>query len=218
MKKIIYFLLCILLFTSMFATSVFAYSPQKAITYSNTYAINPNKMNTLGVGYNVYSTDCTNFVSQCLYAGGLSQDSTWKSIPNWHGNTVVRVDSTQWVNANSLKEYLKTSGRGTKIGSWSLKGSPSPYLTFAYVNDSSNLSSSRTGKVVLFYDWESDGTMNHSAFFVANNGKSTLSGEGYGDLINQHTENRKQVLWRPDNRQNSTQKATTRVYAFEIKA
>lgn len=54
MKKIIYFLLCILLFTSMFATSVFAYSPQKAITYSNTYAINPNKMNTLGVGYNVY--------------------------------------------------------------------------------------------------------------------------------------------------------------------
>ena len=60
--------------------------------------------------------------------------------------------------------------------------------------------------------------MNHSAFFVANNGKSTLSGEGYGDLINQHTENRKQVLWRPDNRQNSTQKATTRVYAFEIKA
>lgn len=165
-----------------------------------------------------YSRDCTNFVSQCLYAGGLSQDSTWKSIPNWHGNTVVRVDSTQWVNANSLKEYLKTSGRGTKIGSWSLKGSPSPYLTFAYVNDSSNLSSSRTGKVVLFYDWESDGTMNHSAFFVANNGKSTLSGEGYGDLINQHTENRKQVLWRPDNRQNSTQKATTRVYAFEIKA
>ena len=89
MKKIIYFLLCILLFTSMFATSVFAYSPQKAITYSNTYAINPNKMNTLGVGYNVYSRDCTNFVSQCLYAGGLSQDSTWKSIPNWHGNTVV---------------------------------------------------------------------------------------------------------------------------------
>ena len=149
MKKIIYFLLCILLFTSMFATSVFAYSPQKAITYSNTYAINPNKMNTLGVGYNVYSRDCTNFVSQCLYAGGLSQDSTWKSIPNWHGNTVVRVDSTQWVNANSLKEYLKTSGRGTKIGSWSLKGSPSPYLTFAYVNDSSNLSSSRTGKVVF---------------------------------------------------------------------
>lgn len=65
MKKIIYFLLCILLFTSMFATSVFAYSPQKAITYSNTYAINPNKMNTLGVGYNVYSRDCTNFVSQC---------------------------------------------------------------------------------------------------------------------------------------------------------
>mgnify|MGYP000010238872 CR=1 FL=1 len=111
MKKIIYFLLCILLFTSMFATSVFAYSPQKAITYSNTYAINPNKMNTLGVGYNVYSRDCTNFVSQCLYAGGLSQDSTWKSIPNWHGNTVVRVDSTQWVNANSLKEYSKGSER-----------------------------------------------------------------------------------------------------------
>ena len=42
MKKIIYFLLCILLFTSMFATSVFAYSQQKSITYSNNYAINPN--------------------------------------------------------------------------------------------------------------------------------------------------------------------------------
>ena len=174
-------------------------------------------MNTLGVGYNVYSRDCTNFVSQCLYAGGFHL-----KIP--HGRvfptgTVIQFELI--VHSGSMQvtqKNTKTSGRGTKIGSWSLKGSPSPYLTFAYVNDSSNLSSSRTGKVVLFYDWESDGTMNHSAFFVANNGKSTLSGEGYGDLINQHTENRKQVLWRPDNRQNSTQKATTRVYAFEIKA
>ena len=112
MKKIIYFLLCILLFTSMFATSVFAYSPQKAITYSNTYAISPNKMNTLGVGYNVYSRDCTNFVSPVFICRRIISKFHMKSIPNWHGNTVVRVDSTQWVNANSLKRILKNLWAG----------------------------------------------------------------------------------------------------------
>lgn len=218
MKKVISFVLSTLLLVSLLTTSALAYSANDAVTYSNKYALTPNKMDTLGVGYNVYSSDCTNFVSQCLHAGGLSQDSTWKSVPDWHGNTVVRVDSTSWVNANSLKNYLKDSGRGSKVGSWSLKGTPSPYLTYAYANDSDNLSSARVGKVVLFYDWEGDGKMNHSAFFVANNAKSTLSGEASGDLINQHTETRKHVLWRPDKRQNSTQKESTRVYAFQINA
>lgn len=217
MKKVICFLLSTLLLICLLSTSVFAaYSPSKAISYSDKYALSPNSLNTVGEGYNVYSgNDCTNYVSQCLYEGGRNQDSQWKSTIKWQGNVPRRTDSTVWTVANDFKNYLNSSGRSTKIGSWSLRGSPEPYRTFAYANNSNNLTSSNVGKVVLFYDFQGDGHMDHSAFFVKNNGSSTYSGEGTGDLINQHSTNRKHVLWRPDKR-DIAQKETTRVYGFEL--
>ena len=216
MKKFICFLLSTMLMVSLLSTSAFAmYSSSKAITYSDKYALSPNSLNTVGEGYNVYSKDCTNFVSQCLYEGGLTQDSQWKSTLTWQGNVPRRTDSTIWTVADDFKNYLISSGRSIKIGSWSLNGSPAPYRTFAYTNNSNNLTTTNQGRVVLFYDWYGRGKMNHSAFFVRNNGASTDSREATGDLINQHTNNQKHVLWRPDYR-DTVNKETTRVYAFEI--
>ena len=172
---------------------------------------------------NYYSNDCTNFVSQCLAAGGLKQDSTWNSKVSFSANLAHRTDSTAWVNAEALKNWMKNSGVATKIGSWSKNGIPEPYPTYAYANNSNNLTSSNAGKVVLFYDWEADGTMNHSSFFVKNNSASTYSGEGTGDLIDQHTTNRKHVLWHADMRHANTeqgqyQRNVTRIYALQINA
>ena len=154
-----------------------------------------------------------------MYTGGLRQDAEWKSIVEWHGNTPKRVDSVAWIRADGLKNYFVDSKRATKLGSWSLNGSGAPYQTYAYVNNSNNLSTANAGKVVVFYDWNGDGKMNHAAFYMQNNGTSTYSGEGYGDLINQHSEDRYHVLWRPDIRQKKagdTRVNTTRVYAFEL--
>ena len=221
MKKVSRFLLSTLLLICLLSTSVFAaYSPSKAINYSNKYALSENALTTLNTGgYNVYpNNDCTNYVSQCIYAGGLPQDSQWKSTLSHGGRVPHRTDSKKWTVANELKNYLKSSGRSTKIGSWSLRGSPEPYRTFAYANNSNNLTSSNVGKVVLFYDWTGDGHMDHSAFFVRNNSTSTYTppgttrSEGTGDLINH---NHKHVLWRPDKR-DIAQKETTRVYGFEL--
>ena len=220
MKERLYVIVLALFIMSLMPVEASAYSASSAISYSNTYALSPNSMNALGEGYNYYSgSDCTNFTSQTLYAGGLSMDSTWKSYVIFSTNTPHRTDSATWKNANKLKNYLKNSGIATKVGSWSKNGTGEPYRTYAYVNNSNNLTSSNKGKTVLFYDWEGDGTMNHSAFLVANNASSTLSYEGSGDLINQHSTNRKKVLWRPDYRQSYTESEyvyTTRVYAFQL--
>lgn len=48
--------------------------------------------------YVTQSADCANFVSQCLVAGGLSTDSTWKPY------------SVPWVRASALADYLISIG------------------------------------------------------------------------------------------------------------
>jgi len=198
-KKLIIRLFFIVGVMASFASTAFAFNASAAKSYSDDHALNPS------YEYSYYDgADCANFVSQCLHNGGMVPNSTWT------------YNSTAWVNANALKNYLK-NGYATKIGSWSKYGSSAPYKTYAYINNSSNLTSSNAGKVVLFYDWEGDGTMNHAAFFVKNNAttsSTSLDGNVTGDLINQHSVNRKHVIWNADKR--NQYRSTTRIYAFEI--
>lgn len=216
MKKFTLIISVLIIFKLIFTGSVFAYSNSSAVSYADKYAVSPNRLNSLGQGYNYYSNDCTNFVSQCFYTGGLSQDSTWRSYVTYSVNTPTRHDSTAWTVAESFKNYVRDTGRAWKLGSSTLNGTPDPYLSYPYTNNSANLVSTNAGRTVIFYDWDGDGTMNHAAIYVVNNGSSTYSGEGSGDLIDQHTSNRKHVLWRPDRRQSSSKKYTTRVYAFQL--
>lgn len=194
------------------SASAVAYNASDAIDYSDKYALNRNDLIIAG-GYNSYSNDCTNFVSQCLEAGGLEQDDEWYSRVSSTGIvSSVRKDSRTWTVADDLKEYLKNNV-ATKIGSWSRNGVDG---TNKYVDNSSNLTSSNEGKTVLFYDWDSDGQMNHAAFFVKNNSKSLDSDDNgaRGDLINQHSGDRKRAIWHGDER--NTHRKTTRIYAFEL--
>lgn len=98
MKKLPVIVIVIVLLQMMFVSFSFAYSNSQAVSYADRYAVNPNRLNTLGQGYNYYSADCTNFVSQCFYTGGLAQDSTWKSYVTFSVNTPLRHDSAAWVN------------------------------------------------------------------------------------------------------------------------
>ena len=48
------------------------YSGSKAARYAKNWAYGRN------LKYRFYSSDCTNFVSQCLYAGGIPMSNKWK--------------------------------------------------------------------------------------------------------------------------------------------
>ena len=193
--------------------SASAYSTSSAISYSDKYALSINGKPITG-GYNDYGgSDCTNYVSQCVFAGGLAQDSIWysKLQTSGSGAGTWRNDSTAWTLADGFKNYLKNNNKATKIGGWSQSGQ---YGTNKYQDNSANLTSSNAGKTVLFYDWGGEGTMNHAAFFVKNNAKSEDSQDGgaTGDLINQHSGFRKHAIWHGDKR--NEDRKTTEIYAF----
>lgn len=189
------------------ASSAFAYSRTAAINYSNQYALDPNP------AYKFYGrADCTNFVSQCFYAGGMKKSASWTTSYNNDGQ---QCGTTNWNKADSFKNYVK-SLNWNRLGNWSKNGVTG---TYAYVNNSANLTASNTGKVVIFYDWTGNGEMDHSSFYVVNNAKTqdtAHDGNVTGDLINQHSIERYHVIWNRD--KENQRRDYTRIYAFELPA
>ena len=47
--------------------------------------------------------DCANFVSQCLYAGGIPKDNTWGTLDGRY----PYYGTSTWLGANALYEYMK---------------------------------------------------------------------------------------------------------------
>lgn len=197
--------LCVVGSLSCLLSTCMAYSTSSAITYSDNYALTPNS------GYNLYGSDCTNYVSQCLRAGGLSMDSVWKTYISGG----ARYDTTAWVRADVLKNYLRDNRGATKIGSWQQTADIPGFYT--YTDNSANLTNSNKGKVVIFYDFDDDWLMNHAAFFVVDNAltSDTVSdGRVTGDLINQHSDYRKHVIWNANKR--NAYASDTKIYAFQL--
>jgi len=66
------------------------YNPAATIAYADRWAMSAN------TGSYVFhnGVDCANFVSQCLFAGGLPQSSTWKP------------ESVAWVNCQAQQSYF----------------------------------------------------------------------------------------------------------------
>lgn len=105
----------------------FDYNPDAAVAYADRW-VGTNIGSTSHEGFNPnYPTnyganDCANYVSQCLFAGGIPQDDTW-----WANSG---DSSAAWRGCESQVKYL--SGRyGTRINAPSasqiLKGSPVYY-------------------------------------------------------------------------------------------
>ncbi len=90
-----------------------SYSADEAVAYADRWwnSANPNYNNYISRG-----VDCANFVSQCLYAGGMQQTSTWK--PGTYA----------WVNVNGQIAYLKNFGTFMSANSSNVKkGNPVYY-------------------------------------------------------------------------------------------
>lgn len=180
--------------------SVLAYSGADAIAYADKWALGRNP------AYREADSDCTNFVSQCLKAGGFPETDGW--YYNWYYDY-----SDSWFGADSLKNYLKyTYGATQLVSKWTVNGALGSY---AYVNDSSNLVGN--GKEVIFYDWDGNGVMNHAAFCVGtgyDSEEAIPSRLYFGDLVDAHTSDHYRTLWHLE--KYNTNVNTSELYAFSV--
>lgn len=82
------------------------YNRVSAKNYAMKYALEPNERYKFYKFVNGNGGDCTNFVSQCLRAGGAPMDNN-NIRPWWYD--VSGKASICWAVANSLFWYLKTN-------------------------------------------------------------------------------------------------------------
>lgn len=141
--------------------SRFNYDRLAAVKYANRW------WNSYNPAYRKFDVDCTNYVSQCLHAGGAPMTGS----PNrgqgwWYGTSSW---SFSWAVAHSLRWYLSGSTSG-------LKGKEMGAATELIPGD------------VICYDFEDDGNWNHNTIVVAKD----QNGE---PLVNAHTSNSMNRYW-----------------------
>lgn len=158
--------------------SVSGYNPYKAAEYANrwVYSSADGSANYTAY-YNTaqYATngtaDCTNYVSQCLYAGGVKMDSTSNVNGWWYNSNNSTPWSYVWFTANPHFEHFKTTNTSlTNVtnDSYIIPGNP------------------------VYYDWQnsldSDDDFDHAAICVGY--------DLYGvPIVNSHSYDYYHVRW-----------------------
>lgn len=152
----------------VFATEVedefrmeYRYNRLKAVQYAERW------WNDYNPAYKKFENDCTNFISQCLHAGGAPM----RGYPNRGNGWWLRNNnwSFSWAVANSLRTYLKNSSVGLRTKE-------------VYRPDQLLLGD------IICYDFEGDGRFNHNTIVTAK--------DVYGmPLVNAHTYNSRMRYW-----------------------
>ncbi len=126
--------------------------------------------NSYNPAYPVFDVDCTNYVSQCLRAGGAPMRGYPHRAQGWwvQGGTW----SFSWSVSHSLRWYLDTSTKGLRAGK---------------VGSATEL---KLGDVIC-YDFEGDGKFNHSTIVTGFDGNEPR--------VNAHTNNSINRDWRYTN-------------------
>ncbi|MFK3938658.1 amidase domain-containing protein [Alkalihalobacillus sp. NPDC078783] len=117
--------------------------------------------------YNRFTDNCTNFISQCLYAGGSPMNRTGQKSKGWW--TDGASWSLSWSVAHSLRWYLSGSSQG-------LKG-----------EEKETASELEPGDVIC-YDFTGDGRWQHTTIVVAKD-------ENNEPLVNAQTVNSRMRYW-----------------------
>jgi hypothetical protein len=144
----------------------FHYNRQLAVNYANKWwdKANPN--------YEHMEVDCTNFVSQCLFAGGAPMNYTGRRESGWwyEGYKQGRERwSFSWAVANSLQTYLQNN----RIGIYAETVDSAPKLELGDI---------------ISYDWDGDSRYQHSTIVTG----FDLFGE---PLVNAHTNDSRNRYW-----------------------
>lgn len=210
------FILTIMLTVSpLFANNAYAigtnsgtYNANNAKAYANTWSMvyNTNQ-------YHTVSNDCTNFISQCLRAGGwpLANTALLRSnVYAWYNGS--SSNSHTWDAAHNLWQFICTNSnpsRGSNTGVVYNGNTSTAYPSYVSYGD------------VFFYDWENDGNMNHSSMYVENGTDVGVSGRytgsGYtGALVDCHNNDRYKAIWSLS--YYNSMRTTTRIYPVHLNA
>jgi hypothetical protein len=140
----------------------FYYDREAAVNYANKW------WNDYNPEYPKFEVnDCTNYVSQCMRAGGAPMSHIGEKSKGWWCKG--KDCSYSWSVANALMLYLSSEGNS---------------LNAVQVDDPSQLI---PGDVIC-YDWNGDGKWNHNAI---------VTGKDWDDmpLVNAHTINSRNRYW-----------------------
>ena len=185
--------------TMAIPASVAAYNPTAAAAYADQWVTSQNP-NYPDFG----STDCTNFVSQSLHAGGISMVTSnaggdRSTLANWfaNGNSTGNA-SFSWSIAPDLMQFLY----------WQTYGG---YARVYAPNQLGAKSGVGIGDV-LFYDWGQGEGVSHATIQVAYG----TDPKGFtGDLVDEHSNDRKHVFWSLED-YNADLSGTTMITAIYI--
>lgn len=177
------------------AAAAFAYDGSAAARYADQYWSSYNK------SYPSFANkggDCTNFVSQALFAGGIQQRPSplFSGTAAWYMTQQNGKNwswSTSWINSQDNSLFLSTLG-GTVVQT--------------VVGATANTvvpSNAQQGDVVL-YDWTNDGVFDHEAIIATADGQ----------YVDAHTNNRYHEYWTLA--QFNTYAKTTRIVVVHIPA
>lgn len=152
-----------------------------AVQYSETYCGNApgcgndGRYNKEYQNYNGNGGDCTNWISQVLYAGGFRMTYSW----NYDHST--DEGSGAWANAAQLAEFLESSGRATMFahGSYAAVTRPTPTWPDGAIE------TLIPGDLVSYQD---HGAIVHTAVVIGYDPKGVI-------LTDTHTNDRYHVPW-----------------------
>jgi hypothetical protein len=162
-----------------------AYERHKAVRYADAW------WNSYNPDYREFSVDCTNYVSQSLFAGGAPMNQAGQRDRGWwykHAGGAADQWSYSWAVAHSLRWYLPTSGQG-------LQG-----------KEVSSAGELALGDIIC-YDFDGDGKWQHNTIVTA----IDASGQ---PLVNAHTTNSYHRYW--DYRDSYAHTSATKYKFFKI--
>ncbi len=140
----------------------FQYDRQGVVNYAEKW------WNDYNPDYRKFDVDCTNYVSQCLRAGGAPMEHIGEKTKGWwyQGENSY---SYSWSVANALKTYLLSEGN---------------LFNAATVDEANQL---EPGDVIC-YDWDGNGKWNHNSIVTG------FDSDGQ-PLVNAHTTNSRNRYW-----------------------
>lgn len=150
----------------------------KAINYAEKWTDAEHK-DSMNPKYPIYSDNCTNFVSQALYEGGLPTTGTGLLTDiydptAWNYSVMGTTKATHtWGGAENNFVYMKDSSR-----------------SFSYYESSDAADHAWEGSII-YGDWNNDGKMNHAMYVVG----YYSHGKAITPVICQKTNNRHEVLF-----------------------
>ncbi|WP_261130258.1 amidase domain-containing protein [Bacillus sp. Marseille-Q3570] len=139
----------------------YQYNRLEAVKYAERW------WNSHNPAYKLFENDCTNFISQCLHAGGAPM----RGYPNRSKGWWFRNNnwSYSWTVANTLRWHLSGSKQG-------LRGQELPSPEYLVPGD------------VICYDFNGDGRWQHNTIVVAKDEQGM-------PLVNAHTHNSRMRYW-----------------------